>query len=125
MWEYLMKLMIAIPALGCALWFFIKGAQKTTFLAKPSTQLYVRDRLILSPKAMLQVVQVGEQWLLLAVTDQQVTLVKELAATEIANWTNTSMQTITPDVFKEWQPVILNKKVRKYFQKESKDKCQK
>lgn len=125
MWEYLIKLAIAIPVLGCSLWFFIKGAQKTTFLTKKPTQLYVRDRLTLSPKAMLQVVQVGEQWLLLAVTEQQVTLLKELEASEVSHWIKHPTQTISPDMFEEWQFINPSKKVMKYFQKENKDKCQK
>lgn len=86
MWEYLLKLMIAIPVLGFSLVAFLKWTQRQHLFASRKTYLALKEGLKVSPKATLQLIQVGSDYLLLAVTDQAVTVLKEIAAEEVDQW---------------------------------------
>lgn len=93
MWIYLVKLTIAIPVLGIGFWVLMKWVQHNPLFTPKDTKLSIKECLRVSPKATLQVVQVGDQFLLLSVTDQQVTVLKEMTAEESIHWSTS----VTPE----------------------------
>lgn len=92
MWAYLLKLMIAIPVLGTAFWAFMKWTQQSALFTPKNTNLSIKECLRVSPKATLQVIQVGNQYLLISVTEQQINVLKEMTEAEAVHW-STPIQT--------------------------------
>ena len=90
-WEYLLKLMIAIPVLGISFWAFIKWTQQSTLFTPKDTNLSIKECLRVSPKATLQVVQVGDQYLLISVTEQHVNVLKEMTEAESVHWSTSDL----------------------------------
>lgn len=92
MWVYILKLIIALPMLGCCLWAFSKWYQNTQTFSPKQVRLSIEDCLRVSPKSTLQVIRVGDQYLLISVTDQHVTVLKEMTEAEAVPWSSRRLE---------------------------------
>ena len=120
MWVYLLKLAIAIPILGFGFWAFMKWTQQSALFTPNNTNLSIKDCLRISPKATLQVVQVGDQYLLISVTEQQVTVLKEMTEAESVHWSTANS---VPSDQKGWNSTVTTQTIDLNKLKEWKEKC--
>ena len=110
--------MIASIALICFLAYFVtkKMGANNLFSNQSEGKMRVYDRLILAPNKSLVVVKIAERWLVLGVSNENISLITELDAEQSKLWLE--KEQISSN-FTDVIANIINKKGGKWF------KCQK
>lgn len=78
-WGALIRTVIFLPLVILAAYFFIKYGLTKKYFVKKKSHLKIIERVYLSNKAFLSIVQVGDKYFLIGSTENQVTLLKEFS----------------------------------------------
>ncbi len=106
MLSYVLRMILGLTVLFGCLTVFTRWAQQTNRFSPKQTNLSIEDCLRVSPKATLQVVRVGASYLLISVTEQHVSVLKELTDAEAVNWKVDSLDTsLKPKASSHWAKV--------------------
>lgn len=84
-----LRLFIYFPLVLLVLYFILQILKRLSPTFSPGSRIYVVERVMISPRVLLLVVRVGDEYLLLSAGASGVTLLKELGE----NWQECSSQT--------------------------------
>ncbi|NLX92226.1 MAG: FliO/MopB family protein [Firmicutes bacterium] len=83
------RLFIYFPLVLLFLYFILQLLKRFSLSPSPESRIYVVEKVMISPRVLLLVVRVGDEYLLLSAGASGVTLIKELGK----NWQKCSGQT--------------------------------
>jgi flagellar biogenesis protein FliO len=77
LWEAVIRIIVCLPIVGLLAYLLIKfGLAKNYSRAKGNLKLL--EQVVLSPKATINIVRAGDEYLLVSATEQEVTVIKQL-----------------------------------------------
>ncbi|MBZ4686949.1 MAG: flagellar protein FliO/FliZ [Clostridia bacterium] len=77
-WEAFLRVIIFLPLVAGLAYLVIKFGLTKKYLRYQGKNLKVIDQIALTPKATLNIVKVGDDYLLIGATENEITLLKEV-----------------------------------------------
>lgn len=77
LWGALIRTLVCLPIVGILAYLFVKYGFSRNY-SRRKGNLVIIEQIVLLPKATLNIVKVGDEYLLLSATEHEINLVKQL-----------------------------------------------